>query len=527
MRITNVKINKKKYELASPLNPSYNYFSILVGKNGTGKSETLKNIIAQMIRCRLNKSNSPYRDSLDEYLDNNYKDISNRNPSNLSFYIDGIHHKVNFSTHYSKTNESREFVNYLGDVELLDENNYRYDSKFYKNTSESLLDFEVNDYLSDVNIIPVSCCPFDKFPIPQVKRFWSESIFNYHYFDVNGFMSDISYSELKDKNKLSKKIELLCLAIVKSIYERKKVNYKRVLKFINHSPTCKIYYTLSEYGSTWMSDWESETRYTSRLRSSIGYNRLKGSRDEFNKAKKIYNEYKTTSTYEFQGYSINSLEGKDSLTIDLVNPFESYKLIEDIALLSKYGFLKFHDIEFQNKNTSLFTQASSGQLCILLMIFGITANIQDNSLILLDEPELSLHPKWQGEILNFIKSLFYKYKGCHFIIATHSPQIASGLNTEMARVIKLDSGESLDLKTSSNKSADYQLAKVFNAPGPSNEYISSELIKILTSISQNGGIDDELNLRVFNINKCRRQVSKSDPVNRLYVLLDVATEHYT
>ncbi len=46
--------------------------------------------------------------------------------------------------------------------------------------------------------------------------------------------------------------------------------------------------------------------------------------------------------------------------------------------------------------------------------------------ILVDEPELSLHPKWQLKILNFLKSLFTNANGVQtsqLIVATHSPFI--------------------------------------------------------------------------------------------------------
>lgn len=50
--------------------------------------------------------------------------------------------------------------------------------------------------------------------------------------------------------------------------------------------------------------------------------------------------------------------------------------------------------------------------------------IKENALYLLDEPENSLSPEKQMELLRFIEnsSRFY---GCQFVIATHSPFILS------------------------------------------------------------------------------------------------------
>jgi len=50
--------------------------------------------------------------------------------------------------------------------------------------------------------------------------------------------------------------------------------------------------------------------------------------------------------------------------------------------------------------------------------------IQDNSLILLDEPENSLSAKWQIELTNFLAGAS-RTLGCQLIIATHSPFLLS------------------------------------------------------------------------------------------------------
>lgn len=61
--------------------------------------------------------------------------------------------------------------------------------------------------------------------------------------------------------------------------------------------------------------------------------------------------------------------------------------------------------------------------------------LKENSLYLLDEPENSLSPKRQGEILEIIEDSA-QYLGCQFIIATHSPFLLAAKN---ARIYDLDS----------------------------------------------------------------------------------------
>lgn len=57
----------------------------------------------------------------------------------------------------------------------------------------------------------------------------------------------------------------------------------------------------------------------------------------------------------------------------------------------------------------------------------------NNSILLIDEPELSLHPEWQQKILEFYKGIG---ENNQIIIATHSPHIVSSCKKE--EVIVLD-----------------------------------------------------------------------------------------
>lgn len=67
--------------------------------------------------------------------------------------------------------------------------------------------------------------------------------------------------------------------------------------------------------------------------------------------------------------------------------------------------------------------------------FYFFERLKENGLYLLDEPENSLSPKRQIEILEIIEDSA-RYLGCQFIIATHSPFLLSAAN---ARIYDLDS----------------------------------------------------------------------------------------
>ena len=58
------------------------------------------------------------------------------------------------------------------------------------------------------------------------------------------------------------------------------------------------------------------------------------------------------------------------------------------------------------------------------------------AIVLIDEIELNLHPGWQSEILETLRSVF---QACQFIVTTHSPQVLSGIGSRHVRILEVDS----------------------------------------------------------------------------------------
>nr|WP_244640768.1 AAA family ATPase [Pseudomonas fluorescens] len=97
--------------------------------------------------------------------------------------------------------------------------------------------------------------------------------------------------------------------------------------------------------------------------------------------------------------------------IDLLNFLDLNP--EVIAEVSKGNeFLRFHDL-------------SSGEQNRISMALKILANATPNIIILIDEPELSLHLQWQAEFHDFLCNVTDDLSHYHIVIATHSPVIVT------------------------------------------------------------------------------------------------------
>lgn len=77
---------------------------------------------------------------------------------------------------------------------------------------------------------------------------------------------------------------------------------------------------------------------------------------------------------------------------------------------------------------------STGEKELLNKVFSLYASDIKDSVILIDEPEISLHPSWQNRIVKIYKN-FAKQNNNQIIIATHSPQIVASTPNESLRIL--------------------------------------------------------------------------------------------
>lgn len=80
--------------------------------------------------------------------------------------------------------------------------------------------------------------------------------------------------------------------------------------------------------------------------------------------------------------------------------------------------------------------AGSGEFATVLLVHDLL-NISENSLVLLDEVETSLHPGAQSKITKFLLNLII-YKKLQVVISTHSPQLVKDLPEKAIKNVYFD-----------------------------------------------------------------------------------------
>ena len=116
--------------------------------------------------------------------------------------------------------------------------------------------------------------------------------------------------------------------------------------------------------------------------------------------------------------------------------------------------VKVEDISQDGRNITLFTNSSgdefdinelsSGEKQLFLRTLAIKMLNPENSIILIDEPELSLHPKWQQRIVDVYRKIG---KNNQIIIATHSPHILGSVKKENIMLLDKDDEGKIVIKT--------------------------------------------------------------------------------
>jgi len=143
---------------------------------------------------------------------------------------------------------------------------------------------------------------------------------------------------------------------------------------------------------------------------------------------------------------------------------------------------KNKEIFFRNKNGDKFSidEVSTGENTLFAKVLYLYLNEIKNKVILIDEPELSLHPSWQNKILKVYEN-FAKTNNCQIIIATHSPHIIGSAKNEYLRVLTFNNENNVEVISGSisyGRNINWVLEEVMGTEYTREKSILDEIRKI-------------------------------------------------
>ncbi|END5390294.1 ATP-binding protein [Vibrio vulnificus] len=475
-RILGVSIDGMKYKLSYPTRHKENFITVMTGKNGSGKSRILEFISRNFV----------VNDDFLRYYPERWDDgLLESNKLAGSYHANSMHYNSSGINVYSEIIHKDLAMAF--DIVHFVEN--RYD-------------------LFPSKLICLSTSPFDRFPSNKRSLKWMSS-----NQDIEVKNSIYTYIGLKNSSSISVKsmITNVIDTILKSpVKIKNNVGVIRdTLSYLGYGKRIRLTFkTAIQSGYLLHDDMEN---VMSKVESM---NEMLSSRDlrEISDSIRILRDKHNSKTEQFS-VSMN-LVADELFNDDYISSIRVLLNNDMIKILSFKLSLKE-----DNRRFITFHNASSGEQCLALMMLGIASVIEDNALICIDEPEISLHPEWQEEFIPMIRESFSLYSGCHFIVATHSPLIVSKLDSDNCIVLDLDKNVLIDDFNTNEVSSDYQLATIFKSPGFKNQYLINECLDVLSQLSLN--IDNNVNLarRADKLIEIEDVLDKDDPVLSLISII--------
>ena len=203
------------------------------------------------------------------------------------------------------------------------------------------------------------------------------------------------------------------------VFEKRKINYTNLDEFIFGENSSDIY--LIKLLESFL---DYRQKYDSKVRELL----LKGYVSDLEKFNKEFKDWQNENPSPIEGFSekFNSLLQKLNLEIDKVNVD--------------------YPIPFKNKNSDEVIPVnglSTGTKALLLYMLPLYQIDTEKSIVLIDEPERSLYPDMQMELMDFYREVS---PSAQFIIATHSPFIAASFEPEERFILYFDDNGNVKVK---------------------------------------------------------------------------------
>lgn len=433
-------------------------YSVLIGCNGVGKSTLLKEMVDFFV-------------DLHAYINNFKQKMSSANKARLKgvkYHIDGVCCEV--------IRIGRTFLTKIDDR------------------------FLASKKLRVPTIVACNFGAFDKFPVQKVNGS-SQTRYDVPYYKyvgahVNGNM--ISSSAIAFR---------LLFALKENMDERQRQNLSSILNFIGYDHTITLNYSIVLRSKKNGSVYDLVLQHVQKDKE---YSKLT-SEQRSNKVKELYDFYKNkefakqpTCNYDID-IDQNSLAANEDL--NYIYKLKQYDLVQAASV-----------VFYKNGKQIASEDMSSGEFAMLSMVLSIsTAASDSHTLILIDEPELSLHPNWQMTIIDNLDRAL-KDQVCHLLIATHSHMLVSDLPMNRSSVSqweKDDDGNLIANRIGENTygwSAEEVLLKVFKTATDRNRYFGERIAKLLEQMGNDTiskkAVADELN----ELQEISQHLSDVDPM---------------
>ncbi|GAB0157271.1 hypothetical protein CHRYSEOSP005_25430 [Chryseobacterium sp. Alg-005] len=458
IRITNVRIGKEIFPISNEkiFNQEKNFYTVIIGNNASGKSRFLVNIL------------NVFRQSLNQRLKSTNENV------HIECFINGKKELI--------TNDS----------------------------------FIVKD-INEINLLTISNSLFDKFPheVKTDKNYAYIGVrvkgINIHKRAIINDLMDVFNENLKDQSFIIKAKQLFDFLKIEPIIQIKlrntfntSLNRSDIIKYSKSVESLQLFLRDLSRQSFFRQQAKIIEKYSEDIDFLEGFINFINSNSDI-----LVRSPKNKLHYHLE-INLNKSNDKNKTFLT------EYRYI---TLLRRLNFLTYDSIILQKGNIEFDIQDSStGEIGMLMTFLRAIPELKPNSLIFIDEPEISLHPSWQLKYIDLLKKFLEGYSGCHVLIATHSHFILSDLKENFSSVVVLNNNNgkfSAELKkyTPFGWSPEAILYDVFGVINVRNHYFEYDLRQMLSLISKRSKDYKKINyyLRKFS----QFNLTDGDPLHEI------------
>lgn len=169
---------------------------------------------------------------------------------------------------------------------------------------------------------------------------------------------------------------------------------------------------------------------------------------------------------------------------------------------------------------SLF-ELSSGEYHMFSTILAIGFGLDEQSVLLIDEPENNLHPQWQRDLIGTVFGVCSQVMtNGHVIICTHSPLIV-GAALEGSTVVDMTGDEPQMSVVSYGASADELLLAQFGVGSSRNQVVVDTVQRAVSLVERGDFENPEFEALIPELRSIRNALTPTDPmVDVINALLD-------
>jgi len=343
--------------------------------------------------------------------------------------------------------------------------------------SSILAEISKEEYVTGKNVICLSNTSTNKFPKIRSDRF--------HVLN-------------QSSNTLTKAIKKVVISNIHNIEASQAHIFPKVLIYLGFNEQLTFKFIIFPYES-FIRKFKSETYNNELIGTDI--NEIS---DHLKNLIEIYDDINYPEDHR--------TKGSHTLYLEYSFTFESKKRINIIhnrlieLMLTHERILKknhlLHDIEVTlSRGHSIIPSShlSSGEACYMATLAFILTYISNNSVIIIDEPENSLHPRWQKKYTSNLLDLLY-YFDVRITLATHSPMIVIGAVEDNSSLSVFKSENSILYPLEGNETnIDEVMVDVFGVLTSRSRYFSYKINEIL----------NEFNNKTIDINSAREKLNKT------------------